>query len=92
MIFAKIPDSAYSCSMPQLTIYLDPETQRKVEIAAKRESVSLSRWAREHLAKAADAESSSAWDHLAGFSGSVDDSFAPPARDSTHRPVPDLDS
>lgn len=78
--------------MSQLTIYLDPETQRKVEIAARRESVSLSRWAREHLAKAAEAETASAWDHLAAFSGMIDDSFEIPAREATHRPVPSLES
>lgn len=77
--------------MSQLTIYLDPETQRKVEIAARRESVSLSRWAREHLARAADAEAASAWDHLAGFSGTIDDSFEIPARAATQRPVPSLE-
>ena len=77
--------------MPQLTIYLDPATQRQVELAARREAISLSRWARKHLAMAAAAESASAWDHLAGFSGTVDDSFVPPARDTSQRPVPDLD-
>ncbi len=78
--------------MAQLTIYLDQETQRMVEIAARRESVSLSRWAREHLAKAAQTAEVSAWDHLAAFSETADESFAPPDRDITHRPVPDLES
>jgi hypothetical protein len=78
--------------MSQLTIYLDPETQRKVEIAARRESVSLSRWAREHLAKAADAESASAWDHLSTFSGTIDETFEVPPREKDHRPVPNFDS
>jgi hypothetical protein len=78
--------------MSQLTIYLDPETQRKVELAARRESLSLSRWAREHLAKAAEAEMASAWDHLSAFSGIADDSFELPARETAHRPVPNLES
>jgi len=77
--------------MPQLTIYLDPATQQQVEIAARREAISLSRWARKHLAKAAAAESASAWDHLAGFAGTVDASFEAPARDTSQRPVPDLE-
>ena len=77
--------------MPQLTIYLDLVTQRQVELAARREAISLSRWARKHLAMAAAAESASAWDHLAGFSGTMDASFVPPARDTTQRPVPDLE-
>ena len=76
--------------MPQLTIYLDPATQRQVELAARREAISLSRWARKHLAMAAAAETASAWDHLAGFAGTADDTFVPPARDTTQRPVPDL--
>lgn len=83
--------SAIDGIMPQLTIYLDSVTQRQVELAARREAVSLSRWARKHLAIAAAAESASAWDHLAGFSETVDDSFAPAARETTHRLVPDLD-
>lgn len=78
--------------MAQLTIYLDPETQRKVEAAAKREAISLSRWAREHLSKAADIESSAAWDHLSAFSGTVGDDFEIPSRDSLHRPLSSLDS
>jgi len=77
--------------MPQLTIYLDPATQRQVELAARREAISLSRWARKHLAMAAATESASAWDHIAGFAGTVDDSFVAPTRDTTQRPVPDLD-
>ncbi len=39
--------------VPQLTIYLDRETQREVEEAARREGCSLSRWARGHLLAAA---------------------------------------
>jgi len=77
--------------MPQLTIYLDLETQRQVELAARREAVSLSRWARKHLAMAATAETASAWEHLAGFAGTVDETFTPPGRASTQRPVPDLE-
>lgn len=78
--------------MAQLTIYLDPETQRKVESSAKREAISLSRWARERLSRAADLESSAAWDHLCAFSGAVGDDFEIPSRDSLHRPVSSLDS
>jgi len=39
--------------MPQLNIYLDAEASRLIESAAKRESMSLSRWAREKLVLAA---------------------------------------
>ncbi len=78
--------------MSQLSIYLDPETQRKVELAARRESVSISRWARNHLAKAADDAEASAWDHLSPFAGIAGEDFNPPERDGSHRPIPDLES
>ena len=39
--------------MAQLTIYLDAEAEKLIERAAKREAVSLSRWAREKLVRAA---------------------------------------
>lgn len=39
--------------MAQLTLYLDAETEEKVRAAARREKKSLSRWAGEHLARAA---------------------------------------
>ena len=39
--------------MAQLTLYLDAETDEKVRMAARRGGMSLSRWAREQLAKAA---------------------------------------
>ncbi|MCF6311030.1 MAG: hypothetical protein L3J39_01125 [Verrucomicrobiales bacterium] len=36
-----------------MTIYLDPDTEKKVRAAAQQQNKSLSRWAREQLAKAA---------------------------------------
>jgi len=42
--------------MAQMTIYLDEETQKAVESAAARSSVSVSRWARERLKEAAGRE------------------------------------
>ncbi|MEO8614000.1 MAG: hypothetical protein ABI600_02580 [Luteolibacter sp.] len=78
--------------MSQLTIYLDPETQRKVEMAARRESLSLSRWAREHLAKAAETAEASAWDHMAAFAGTTDEPFEIPLRDPHHREISNLES
>jgi hypothetical protein len=76
--------------MSQLTIYLDPETQRKLTLAAKRESVSLSSWARKHLAKAAENSESSAWDHVSLFTGTAGTDFQPPARENHHRSIPNL--
>jgi hypothetical protein len=77
--------------MSQLTIYLDSETQRKLTLAARRESVSLSSWARKHLAKAAEESEATAWDHVALFTGTAGDDFKPPSRDIIHRPIPDLE-
>ncbi len=42
--------------MAQLTIYLDEETHRAVEAAAKAKGCSLSRWARGHLREAASSK------------------------------------
>ncbi|MFZ4484471.1 MAG: toxin-antitoxin system, antitoxin component [Chthoniobacterales bacterium] len=69
--------------MPQLNIYLDAESERLIESAAKRESSSLSRWAREKLLAAAG---SPAWpEHYASVVGSISDpSFAPPAEPEAH--------
>jgi plasmid stability protein len=79
--------------MAQLTIYLDPETQRKVTAAAKREKRSMSAWAREQLTKAAEGSSGSAWDHLRAFAGTFvgADAFEPPPRSKVHRPIPPLE-
>jgi hypothetical protein len=65
--------------MSQLTIYLDEETRCKAGRAAKREGLSLSRWARNKLAAAS--EEGKQWP--AGFfelAGSIgDESFDAPA-------------
>jgi hypothetical protein len=75
----------------QLTIYLDDDTHRKVEAAAQRESLSLSRWAREHLARAAEQSGGSAWDHLSAFAGTAGEDFQLPERSKDQRPAPDFD-
>ncbi len=64
--------------MAQLTIYLDAKSGRLIERAAKREALSLSRWAREKLVLAAGAP---AWpEGYASVLGSVSDtSFHAPA-------------
>jgi len=63
--------------MAQLNIYIDAKSSRLIESAAKRESLSLSRWAREKLVLAAGAP---AWpDGYRSVLGSIsDDSFAAP--------------
>jgi hypothetical protein len=69
--------------MPQLNIYLDAESERLIESAAKRDSRSLSRWAREKLLLAAG---SPVWpEHYASVVGSINDpSFVPPAEPEAH--------
>lgn len=64
--------------MAQLTIYLDAKSGRLIERAAKREALSLSRWAREKLVLAAGAP---AWPRgYASVLGSISDtSFQAPA-------------
>ena len=64
--------------MAQLTIYLDPKSGRLIARAAKREALSLSRWAREKLVLAAGAP---AWpEGYASVLGSISDaSFHAPA-------------
>lgn len=54
-----------------MTIYLEPETEKKVRAAAERDGMSLSKWAGQQLAKAAGAGS---WpEGYFELFGSVDD-------------------
>jgi hypothetical protein len=64
--------------MAQLTIYLDEKSGKLIERAARRESLSLSRWAREKLVLAAG---SPEWpDGYESVLGSISDaSFRAPA-------------
>ncbi|MCC5847982.1 MAG: toxin-antitoxin system, antitoxin component [Verrucomicrobia bacterium] len=64
--------------MPQLTIYLDKDSERAVVNAARRESVSRSKWARKVLIEAA--EKGQHWPAEYSFVlGSVsDETFQPP--------------
>lgn len=60
-----------------MTIYIDSATQKAVEAAAARESVSISRWARERLKEAASKECGKG--SLDIFYGCIDDdSFQAP--------------
>lgn len=77
--------------MPQVTIYLDAESSRLIEKAAKREAVSLSRWAREKLVLAAGSPS---WpEGYAGVLGSIADAsfMAPEELDQNSDQSVDLD-
>jgi len=65
--------------MPQLNIYLDGEAEQAVWKAAKRNSMSLSKWARNALLRAA--EEGLSWpEHYETLFGSVSDpGFQAPA-------------
>lgn len=69
--------------MPQLNIYLDADSERLIERAAKRESTSLSRWAREKLLAAAGSPS---WpeDYAAALGSISDPSFVAPTEPEGH--------
>ncbi|MBE2179624.1 MAG: hypothetical protein IAE97_04055 [Chthoniobacterales bacterium] len=73
--------------MPHLNIYVDEAAGRAISRAAKRESVSLSRWAREKLLAAAGAP-----DWPAGYRevmGSItDDKFVAPADEASSHDQP----
>lgn len=43
----------YMC-MAQLTIYIDDETRQRIEAAAAREKISVSRWVKERLSQAVE--------------------------------------
>lgn len=58
--------------MPQITIYLNRESARKVREAASREGVSLSRWARDAMDSQSSANRGWPRDYFSLF-GSVDD-------------------
>jgi hypothetical protein len=70
--------------MPQLTIYLDERSEQLIDRAAKHQSLSLSRWAREKLLLAAG---SASWPQdYAQVLGSVSDpSFLAPPEPSAER-------
>ena len=58
--------------MPQLTICLDEETEKKARAVAQRAGFSLSKWAREKLSAAAD--SGKTWpEGYFDLLGSIDD-------------------
>jgi hypothetical protein len=64
--------------MPQLTIYLDQESDEAVRQAAQREQLSQSKWARIALLKAASEEHQWPPNYQNLFGSITDPSFAPP--------------
>jgi hypothetical protein len=62
--------------MPQLSLYLDKETLKKIEIAAKKEKVSISQWVKGKIQNSFEKK----WpDHFFELYGSIDDvSFEKP--------------
>ncbi|MCH2154929.1 MAG: hypothetical protein MK080_02880 [Opitutales bacterium] len=56
--------------MPQLNLYLDPETQKRAKEAASRSGLSLSGWVRNQISEVLDSDTK--WpDGYAGLFGSL---------------------
>jgi hypothetical protein len=77
--------------MAQMTLYLDEDTRRRVEEAAAREQVSVSRWVKDRLKRALDAHWPPGYFELLG-SLSEGDLERPgelaPGGDSPREPLP----
>lgn len=64
--------------MPQLSLYVNSNTLKKVESAAKRENVSISQWVRVKIEKSI--EKNWADDYFSLFGSITDETFQPPAK------------
>lgn len=66
--------------MPQVSLYLDKDTLKKIESAAKKEKVSISQWVRDRI----ETSLSKDWpiDFFDLFGSVTDDSFLPPEKQS----------
>ncbi len=62
--------------MPQISLYIDEPTLRKVERAASRQHVSISKWVAEQIREKVDPIYPSGFENL--FGSITDDSFARP--------------
>jgi hypothetical protein len=58
--------------MAQLTVYIDEETRRKIEIAARRAETSVSQWVKQRLASALETEWPEGYFELLGSLKGVD--------------------
>lgn len=64
--------------MPQVTVYLDKETEKKARLAAKKSGKSLSAWLRKIIEAAPEGEWPADFDRL--FGSINDKKFVPPNR------------
>jgi hypothetical protein len=71
--------------MPQISLYIDEKTLKKVEHAARRQHVSISRWVADQIRAKVDPVYPVDYERL--FGSISDDTFARPAE-----PSPALDS
>ncbi len=62
--------------MPQVSLYIDSETMKKIESEAKRENLSISHWVRSKIQKSLNND----WpgNHSSLFGSIKDDSFVKP--------------
>lgn len=68
--------------MPQISLYIDEPTLRKVEYAAKAQQVSISKWVAEQIRSRVDAVYPTGFEQL--FGSIDDDTFVEPPDISTH--------
>jgi len=76
--------------MAQLTVYIDDETRKKIEVAAKRENTSVSQWVKERLSSALETEWPNGYFDLLGALKGVNIERPPQLRsddDVTREPV-----
>jgi hypothetical protein len=64
--------------MPQLSLYVNSNTLKKVESAAKRENISISQWVRVKIEKSIEKNWSD--DYFSLFGSISDDSFQSPTK------------
>ena len=64
--------------MPQLSLYVDSNTLKKVEYAAKRENISISQWVKVKIQKSIDKNWSE--DYFTLFGSIKDESFQAPKK------------
>lgn len=66
--------------MPQISLYVDKETLNKIEKAAERENISISRWVGKHLRKVIQGDYPPGYFEL--FGSIADDTFTSPQKSS----------
>ncbi|KPP99706.1 MAG: toxin-antitoxin system antiodte VapB [Bacteroidetes bacterium HLUCCA01] len=72
--------------MPQISLYIDEKTLRKIERAAQQENLSISRWVGDRIKKSLKTEYSADFSSL--FGSIQDETFRSPDRSVTTEDIP----